>query len=487
MEEKLKKTIKTSKQGIWIVLILSIVVNGLAIVGAKSILSYIENYWVSIIYMTALIVGLVLYKKEKYYEGAEIVQWAALANIIIQFVQFITYYIITKLLTINVVSFLIGTIIPIVLVVESLKVIRLVETQKRSLQLSIIAIIVIVVICVAQVFGIIYTINKISSTSSSNSNTDNVDNTLDKNVGVTESENDYENKTEQNTRKTTNGEILSYSLGEFSNITWSTTQIKENADLGIKFYIQNSKVYYEYENDKIEITTVKGTPKKVEACIKDGLLDLIVITTDGKVWISDQIEGVETKIDNFKIVETLKEYTIVDMGKISRGEHYQATYYKTSTGKTIDEWGFELDVAKERMFDSYALVLAEIYVGKDRRISYIQGEYEQENLKYISDIKAKKIYFNMDYKESVPCYIVVDENNKVYQIVFEISGRINIGVKSEEVLDGKTVDNISYYYTGEDMDKSYFVEFKMNDGTLVTNQIAEVYYDAEIFNTMELN
>lgn len=481
MEDKLKKVIKTSKQGIWVVLILALIVNGFAAFGAKNILSYLENYWVSLLYIIALITGLVLYKKEKYYEGAEIVQWAALGNIIVQFVQFITYYIETKLITINFVSFLIGTIIPIILIVESLKVIRLVDTEKRSMKTTIIALVIIVMICIAQVFSIVHTMNEISSISSSQPDTSG-----DENVGATDSEGNYENKAEQNTKKTANEEILSYSLGEFSNITWSSTKIKEDENLGIKLYIQNSKVYYEYENEKTKITTVKGTPKKVEACIKNGLLDLLVITTDGKVWLSEQIEGTGITVDNFEMVETLQEYTIVDMGKVKRGDYYETTYYKTSTGKIINELGFELEVIKERMYDSFALVLAEIYIGKDSRISYIQGEYEQSNIKYINDIKAKRIYYNMDYEEAVPCYIVVDQNNKIYQVIFETKGEINTNIQVKEFANGKRVEDISYYSLGEETDKSYFAEFKMEDGTVITNQIAALYYNAETFNTMEL-
>lgn len=155
----------------------------------------------------------------------------------------------------------------------------------------------------------------------------------------------------------------------------------------------------------------------------------------------------------------IKKYTIVDMGTISRGEHYNVMYYKTSTGKIIDEWGFELDVAKVRMYDSYALVLAEIFVGKDRSISYIQGEYNQENLKYIRNIKVKNIYYNMNYEEFVPYYIVVTKNNKVYQVVFETNGHLNTGVKVQEIFDGTTM----------------------------INEIAALYYNAETFTTMELN
>ena len=151
MEEKLKKAIKTSKQGIGIVLTLYIFANAISAIAVESIWTYLQNYYMGLIFIAALITGLVLYKKEKYCQGAEIVQWAALANIIMQFVNTILAYVITKEFAINIISIIIGSIIPIILIVESLKVIRLTEGEKRSNKITIIAIVIIALMIIAQI------------------------------------------------------------------------------------------------------------------------------------------------------------------------------------------------------------------------------------------------------------------------------------------------------------------------------------------------
>ena len=486
MEEKLKRTIKTSKQGIWLILVISVIWNIIAVLGTKSIVYYFENYWVSLIYILGLILGLVLYKKEKYLAGAELVQWVAFGNIIVQFVQLLTYYIITKLIALNFISFLLGTIIPIILLVESLKVIRLVEGEKRLSNMTAIAVLVILLICVTQILLILHSMNKLSSISSSNTEINNNSDANTNESQATDEEVLGEDTKNENTKQTAKEVISSYSLGEFSEVRWCFEQVgtDEKLDTGIKYYIQNSKIYYEYENKKEEITTIKGTPISVGTGINGGIFVVKVLTNDGKVWTAAPFE---TETDDFKLMKDLEEYKIINIGKVSRKENYEEFYYKVSDGRIINQFGFELETVKERMFDYYALVLAEIYIGEDKKISYIQGEYEQENLKYINDIKAKRIYYNMDYAESVPCYMVVDENNKIYEIVFETKGEININVQVKDFAEGKIVKEISYYSLGDGSDGTYYAEFEMMDGTVITNEIAELYYNAETFNTMELD
>lgn len=165
MEEKLKKALKVSKEGIWMVLALIIALNVLCAISTKDFVAYFEKCWVSLIYALALVTGLVLYKEGKNKKGAELVQWAALGSMFVYFVKFITLFISTGLVHFNIVEFLVELIVPVILIVEALRVIRMSENTERSLGTIILPIVVIALICVIQVINIVMPLITISSIS----------------------------------------------------------------------------------------------------------------------------------------------------------------------------------------------------------------------------------------------------------------------------------------------------------------------------------
>lgn len=165
MEEKFKKVLKVSKEGIWMVLGLIVALNVLCVMSAKDFITYFEQCWVSLIYALALVTGLVLYKEEKYKKGAELVQWAALGSMFVYFVKFITLFIVTKMVQINIIELLVELIVPVILIFESLRLIRLVDNKEKSLGATILPIVIVVLICVVKVINIVMPLATISSIS----------------------------------------------------------------------------------------------------------------------------------------------------------------------------------------------------------------------------------------------------------------------------------------------------------------------------------
>lgn len=155
MEEKLKKLVKDSKEGTWLVIAVSIAMNVLCIISRKNFLEYFDTCWVSIIYMLGLLAGLALYKEEKYKQGAELIQWVALGNMIVYFVKFVTAFIVTRLIEFSIITFLIEMIIPIILVVEALKVLNVTDKKDIPLGTTAIPIAVIVLIAVTKIISIV--------------------------------------------------------------------------------------------------------------------------------------------------------------------------------------------------------------------------------------------------------------------------------------------------------------------------------------------
>ena len=102
MDEKLKKAIKTSKQGVWILLVLSCIIYVLDIVAAigvsktiptsQVIVSILDSCWVNMIRDAALIIGLVLYGKQKYLKGARVIQLAGVGSILVTIASVVINY-----------------------------------------------------------------------------------------------------------------------------------------------------------------------------------------------------------------------------------------------------------------------------------------------------------------------------------------------------------------------------------------------------------
>ena len=165
MGEKLKKLIKISKEGIWLVLAVSIAANILSIIAKKDIIAYFGQCWASLLYMLGLLAGLALYREEKYKQGAELVQWVGLGNMFVYFVKFLTIFIATGLVEFNIIAFLIELIMPIILIVEALKVIRMTDSKEHSLGTTLLPISIIVLVCVIQIINVIMPIISLGSIS----------------------------------------------------------------------------------------------------------------------------------------------------------------------------------------------------------------------------------------------------------------------------------------------------------------------------------
>ena len=147
------------------VLALTVALNILCLISTKDFVVYFEQCWVSLIYILALVTGLVLYKEEKYKKGAELVQWAALGNMLVYFVNFIMLFIATKTVQFSVIEILVELIIPVLLIFESLKIIRFADSKEKSLGTTLLPIVIVILLCVIKVINIVMPIVTISSIS----------------------------------------------------------------------------------------------------------------------------------------------------------------------------------------------------------------------------------------------------------------------------------------------------------------------------------
>ena len=265
MEEKFKKALKTLKQGIWILLILSLVMNLFSIVtlskeGENVFLNYIKENVFSLIQTVALITGLMFFAKGKYKTGAQVTQWSGMASIIISFATVITTYIIMGNLGVSILSIVLpyiltGLIIPIILIVDSLKVLRLAETDEQQKNIvPVLAIIVIVTVIAFNTITIIETKNTIEDLKEQIQNT--ILDTGIQSIDKTESiDNESKDKIEENKQ-----EDYAEIMDRIENAVTETTFSDANSYLSIKYaeilsehYNNNPGKEYKVNSDDLKI------------------------------------------------------------------------------------------------------------------------------------------------------------------------------------------------------------------------------------------
>ncbi len=414
IDEKLKKALKTSKQGIWILLILGILVNLISIYtlgqGAMTFLEYIQTNLASLIQIGVLITALVIYRKERYVTGAEIAQWTGLGGIITAFANAIIGYILTGAFNVNVITLLISVLIPIILIVESLKVIRLAEQGERpQSKVALIAIAIIALVVVSNTLMLVKLKNDL-------------DDALDKikdqiQSGIMDNnqntENDAEDKQEDNKQEENEDEKDDEPVDPYANykkIEWSTNTSKDTK-------IKNNKLYF--LNNEVDVS-IDGTLEKVETIIIGGFPVMFVTTEENEAWYI----ALDDIVNNTVAVEKqlLTKEKIVDMTalKTYTSEYSDTTiYFLTEQGKLIDENGVSYD--KYNFVTSFRAQDIGIWISIDKDSN---GYYYNEKNNTFSAIVSKstgaKLSFSKIYRANGKLLVVTGYNK-----LFEYDGKSN--------------------------------------------------------------
>lgn len=224
------------------------------------------------------------------------------------------------------------------------------------------------------------------------------------------------------------------------------------------YYIKDEKLYYTYENEKKQVTTINGIPIQVIEYIKGGIYCVEVITKDGVIWYGEVFET-----DNFKKVESLSKYQIT---KFITGKEGDLVYYLTKDGKTVNKEGIEYSKENQNFVASYGEQDV-IKLKKDNKLYYDKdGKYNYVAVKDKDgkDIKAKTIYWqyssmlnDLTGKER---YIVITENDKLYYV--------ELNQDAVEFGNGKKVKSTEFTKGVDEYDVEYIeVVFTMEDDSKV--------------------
>jgi len=438
MDEKLKKALRTSKQGAWALLILSIILNVILILNTSNILVYLESSWVSVIYMAGLITGLVLYGKEKYTRGAEVIQWTALGNIIATFANVIITCVITgkfMIETSDIIPLIVGALVPIVLMVDALKVIRLTEEPGHVNKVTVPAIIIIAVVVIINILTAVHAkqiADDLMSGSKDQINNEivNKDDKEDTNKDNEENNEQEDDKQDENEGKEDEG-FDPYS--NYKNIVWATSK-----DDG--FYIKNDKVYYLRLDGKEEVWNLPGIPVKVLSDEKGNGLQVNVITKEGKVYGLLSMNDYEQILPKEKVIDM----TLID------NYTFERYYYLTADGKLIDENGVSYNkysfVAQYSMGKPYGGISIDKN-GYGYHYNYDKKTYEV----IISKTNSATLSMSKIYTTDLYGTIIVTSYNKLFKYdgksnkATQITGDVS---SVKKIVDGDNTDLLITFKDG---------------------------------------
>ena len=411
MDEKLKKALRTSKQGAWALLILLV---GAVVIRILFTSSSLESYFSVMICIGALITGLVLYGKEKYAMGAEVLQWIGLGTIILNISNIVITYAFTGVFTLQNLAGvipLLNLLIAIVLIVDALKVIRLTEEPGHVNKVTVPAIIIIAVIIIINILTAVQAKQQIDDLMSGSKDqinngilnkNENTDNTDDEEQNKPAADNQEENKENNQQSEKEPEKVDPYA--NYKNLNWSTTSASAGTITSADIKIINGKVYVTYQEEVKEVTGIEGTPIKV-AYTPGAMLWFEVLTKEGKVY---SISDWETKAELY-----ISKYNIIDMTTYAGEEPAKPNYYLTSDGKLIDKNGVS--------YDKYSFVDKFVYIPFDKNNYGYINEADINTYTAIKDkatgekIKISQIYF----VEGHSTVVIISDKNKAYELKSE--------------------------------------------------------------------
>jgi len=451
MDEKLKKTLKTSKQGVWLLIILTVILNVLSILNASSILAYLQNSWVSIIYLAGLITGLMLYGKEKYTTGGEVIQWTALGNIIVTVANFVITYVITEKFVVEIIPLLVGTVVPIILIIEALKVIRLTEEEGHVNKVTVPAIIIIAVIVIINIVSAVKVKqelddimagikDQINNEIANKEDTNKEENKQDEEKEDKQEDKEPEKEPEQEPEKEPNKEpekIDPYK--DYQSIVWAG---KTAQDTNIK----NNKLYFNNKEVKINIS---GTLKSVHTIIIGGFPTIYVLTEEGKAWciglddiVYNTISSKQQLLSNKKILDmvALKTYT----------NKYSDTtvYFLTEDAKLIDEKGVSYN--KYNFVSSLKDFSQDGYISFDKNnYGYYYNESKNTYSVIVSKSNSAKLTFSKVYAVGQKL-LVQTAYNKLFEYTWTGNKATQVGGTIASIKKTKNGDAVNLVITFED-------------------------------------
>jgi len=305
---ELKKNVKISTQGICVILILNIIANIFGIIVSDSLLSYVAYYGATYLYIGGLIAGLVLYNKEKYSLGAEIVQWVGLGTMMLTFSNAIMTYAITGTLGYKIWLVLTAIIISIILIVEALIVIRLESKSKNS---NLVVAVSLTLIAIMLIIGLVNTRElKIKIEIDKYNKNQQIQNEL------VNSDNSSEDKLKLDPNK------------KYDNIVWGKIIVKNSA--GSFYEIQDDVIKFTNVGVNSQISVI-GTPIKLT--ISEDIV--YILTREGNVYYLD------AKNAKFKFADVGK-YNVVDIATVTNYTN-ETVYFLTEEGTLIDKNGVSYD------------------------------------------------------------------------------------------------------------------------------------------------
>ena len=224
------------------------------------------------------------------------------------------------------------------------------------------------------------------------------------------------------------------------------------------YSIEEEKVYYLYENEKKEVTSIKGIPIQVVEYIEGGVYSTEVLTKDGTIWYNETSD-----IGIFQKKQELEKYKIKE---IIVGKSGDLIGYTTQDNKTIDQNGNEYLINKYNFLANYgeknALKIKDdktVYYDKDGKYNYVAVKDKAGN-----DIKAKTVYWQyssmLNDLVGKERYIIITENNKLYYV--------ELNQNAVELGNGKKIKSTEFNKGVDEYDVEYIEAiFIMEDDSKV--------------------
>ena len=275
---------------------------------------------------------------------------------------------------------------------------------------------------------------------------------------------------------------------KYKDVKWCGTEANIKNTMFLK--IENGKLIFTMDGEASSYTMKNGTPKSVDALLIGGIPEFYILTTEGKVYYLLQ-DGEDFKIIGEEIVESLKNYTIKDMGSIQSSVVGNPIYFLTEEGNLIDFEGNKYEDINLDFVASFGNFYP-LYFNKDGIIRFRDYSNEEE-LVYITvrednnkNAVANKVFWqfstihnNLSDDNISERYAIITESNN---LVF-VTDNGDVMVESQKV-DSYEIDRI----LDEEWDTyRYNVVIKMQDGSKITLvDTSEYYYDMDKKDTLSL-
>lgn len=423
MDEKLKKALRTSKQGVWALLILLI---GIGVVRTLFATVTLEDYFPGVISVGALITGLVLYGKGKYVTGAEVIQWVGIGTLVSYISDVVITYAFTGVFILKsimvIISLTLPILIAIVLIVDALRVIRLTEEPGHVNKVGLPAIIIIAVIVI---------INILTAMQAKQQVDDLMSGIKDQIQGGLVNKDEDENKTDGTEQDEGNGDDKETEnknpYANYKNITWAGKEDDIKGNIYIK--IENNILKITYEDVEKTISyTMQEQPKSVVSTLNGGEPSFYVLTQSGKVY-QFIIEGYE--LYEVKQVTELSKYKIIEMTTQTGGvfDKYGLVYFLTEEGKLITKDGITFET-QNKNFVGIIEIGFTIPFDSDS-YGYYWDSKNKDYVQIVSKSTGAKLTFSKVYEVEDGAKLLVQT---AYNKLFEYDGKSNKAVQVGETV-----------------------------------------------------